>query len=269
MSSPTSWPTSASTPAAATVEADLGYGPIDNAIHVQPQRVARREVRSQVRRGELRLEQCQSTVGAESSDGTNLLCHLVDAARLPNSKAGQNCEEMLTEQAERVLKEDPGIVGEQPRVWIYRNTIKGLNWFTSVREKLEDPSYAGWFVRFANYRGPQSNGSYHVPACTFEKCSGFCACRFPLLHVNRLSYLRFAADAFVADHDQLQTPELGGSLHNGGCKEECDCGKAPCGEYIFGPSHLPIVCTVPQPTRGAAEQTIGTLRLPSGSSTVI
>ena len=124
MSSPTSWPTSASAPAAATVEADLGYGPIDNAIHVQPQRVARCEVRSQVRRGELRLEQCQSTVGAESSDGTNLLCHLVDAARLPNSKAGQNCEEMLTEQAERVLKEDPGIVGEQPRVWVYRNTIK-------------------------------------------------------------------------------------------------------------------------------------------------
>ena len=133
---------------------------------------------------------------------------------------------MLTEQAERVLKEDPGIVGEQPRVWTYRNTIKALNWFTSVREKLEDPSYAGWFVPFDNYRGPQSNGSYHVPACTFEKCSGFY-------------------------HDQLQTPELGGSLHNGGCKEECDCGKAPCGEYIFGPSHLPIVCTVPQPTRGA------------------
>ena len=156
-----------------------------------------------------------------------------------------NCEEMLTEQAERVLKEDPGIVGEQPRVWLYRNTIKALNWFTSVREKLEDPSYAGWFVPFANYRGPQSNGSYHVPACTFEKCSGFCACRFPLLHLNRLSYLRFAADSFVADHDQLQTPELGGSLHNGGCKEECDCGKAPCGEYIFGPSHLPIVAWYP------------------------
>ena len=127
---------------------------------------------------------------------------------------------MLTEQAERVLKEDPGIVGEQPRVWTYRNTIKALNWFTSVREKLEDPSYAGWFVRFANYRGPQSNGSYHVPACTFEKCSGFY-------------------------HDQLQTPELGGSLHNGGCKEECDCGKAPCREYIFGPSHPSLFAWYP------------------------
>jgi chorismate-pyruvate lyase len=36
-----------------------------------------------------------------------------------------------------------------------------------------------------------------------------------------------------ADHDQLQTPELGGSLHNGDCKAECDCGDQPCGEYIF------------------------------------
>lgn len=35
-----------------------------------------------------------------------------------------NCEESLTKQAEMVLAEDPGIVGEQPRVWVYRNTIK-------------------------------------------------------------------------------------------------------------------------------------------------
>ena len=47
-----------------------------------------------------------------------------------------NCEEMLNTQAEMVLAKDPGIPGEQPRVWVYRNTIKALNWFTSVREKL-------------------------------------------------------------------------------------------------------------------------------------
>ena len=119
-----------------------------------------------------------------------------------------NCEEMLNKQAEMVLALDPGIPGEQPRVWVYRNTIKALNWFASVREKLDDPAYNGWFVRFANYTGPSSNGSYNVPACTFEKCSGFY-------------------------HDQSQTPEMGGGSHNGGCVEECDCGDAPCGEYIF------------------------------------
>jgi hypothetical protein len=77
-----------------------------------------------------------------------------------------------------------------------------------VREKLDDPAFSGWFVTFANYSGPQSNGSYNVPACTWEKCSGLY-------------------------HDQSQTPEFGGGLHNGGCIEECDCGANPCGEYIF------------------------------------
>ena len=39
-----------------------------------------------------------------------------------------NSEELLTKQAEMVLAADPGIPGEQPRVWVYRNTIKALNW---------------------------------------------------------------------------------------------------------------------------------------------
>ena len=74
-------------------------------------------------------------------------------------------EELLTKQAEMVLAADPGIPGEQPRVWVYRNTIKALNWYTSVREKLDDPAYSGWFVKFKDYQGPESNTSYHVPAC--------------------------------------------------------------------------------------------------------
>jgi len=31
-----------------------------------------------------------------------------------------NDEELLTKQAEMVLAADPGIPGEQPRVWVYR-----------------------------------------------------------------------------------------------------------------------------------------------------
>ena len=129
-------------------------------------------------------------------------------------------QELLTKQAEMVLAADPGIPGEQPRVWVYRNTIKALNWYSSVREKLDDPAYAGWFVSFKDYKGPQSNASYHVPPCDWygtaaspPKCSGFY-------------------------HDQEQTPEHrgGGSDYpvDGECLEQCDCGPInPCGEYIF------------------------------------
>jgi hypothetical protein len=34
---------------------------------------------------------------------------------------------------------DPGVEGYNPRVWAYRNTIKALNWYSSVRKKLDDP----------------------------------------------------------------------------------------------------------------------------------
>jgi hypothetical protein len=50
-----------------------------------------------------------------------------------------NDEELLTKQADMVLSKDPGMAGGQPRVWVYRETIQALNFFTSVREKLDDP----------------------------------------------------------------------------------------------------------------------------------
>ena len=56
-----------------------------------------------------------------------------------------------------------------------------------MREKLDDTNYAGWFVKFRDYKGPQSNGTYLGPQavpCDWygdaksgpPKCSGFCEC---------------------------------------------------------------------------------------------
>jgi hypothetical protein len=142
-------------------------------------------------------------------------------------------EELLTKQAEMVLAADPGVPGEQPRVWVYRNTIKALNWYGSVRDKLDDPKYASWFIKFKGFgnspypggQGRAVNESFHVPTCDWygddkagpPKCSGFY-------------------------HDQEQTPNHakpgGGSYPayrvDGECVDQCDCGPTnPCGEYIF------------------------------------
>ena len=38
--------------------------------------------------------------------------------------------------------------------------MKALNWFGSVREKLDDPQYAGFFLKFDPANG---KGGYHVP----------------------------------------------------------------------------------------------------------
>jgi len=137
-------------------------------------------------------------------------------------------EELLTKQGEMVYAVDPGVPGYAPHVWVYRNTIKALNWYTSVRVKLDDPAYSSWFIKFNGFSdspypggtGLAQNGSYHVPTCDFygnstnpPKCSGFY-------------------------HDQEQSPEHpgGGPAYpvDGACIEQCDCGATnPCGEYIF------------------------------------
>lgn len=137
-----------------------------------------------------------------------------------------NNDARLLSQAEAVLAADPSVPGEQPRVWVYRNKIKALNWIGQVREKLDDPQYAGWFVRFKDYRARASNNSYHTPACDWygdaksgpPKCSGFY-------------------------HDQGQSPthrDAGPAYCrpsvNGDnvCVDQCDCGATnPCGEYTF------------------------------------
>ena len=97
-------------------------------------------------------------------------------------------EELITKQAEMVLAADPGVEGYNPRVWAYRNTIKALNWYSSVRKKLDDPKYSSWFAKFKGFddktypggKGKETNGTFHVPTCDWygtadkpAKCSGF------------------------------------------------------------------------------------------------
>ena len=45
-----------------------------------------------------------------------------------------NCEEMLVEQVKVTTEASPGTT-----VWVYRNGIKALPWYTLVREKVTDP----------------------------------------------------------------------------------------------------------------------------------
>ena len=110
-----------------------------------------------------------------------------------------SCEELLVEQAARLKAARPGV-----RVMVYRNIVKSLPWFSAVREKMDDPAYAGWFLKFkpnATYHVPQCDNNYSPPKCT------------PLYH------------------DQEQTP---GFPHgDGSCPGPCDCGVHPCGEYLF------------------------------------
>jgi hypothetical protein len=75
-----------------------------------------------------------------------------------------DCEERLVTQASMVKGINP-----TARVFVYRNLVKALPWYTAVREKITDPDYAGWFLPFS--KTPSVNGTWHMAKCTGAKCS--------------------------------------------------------------------------------------------------
>lgn len=119
-----------------------------------------------------------------------------------------DCQERLLQQAQMTKNANPS-----SHVFVYRNLVKALPWFSSVRKILNDPAYSGFFLRFDS-----SQPAFHVPACAAEnasKCSEFY-------------------------HDQLQTPEVPTEQKphpDGTCPPAsdggCDCGVHPCGEYLW------------------------------------
>lgn len=98
-------------------------------------------------------------------------------------------------------------------MWVYRCSVYAYPWYTSVRTILDDPAYSDWFVKF------KKTGPWFSPKCdsygTPPKCS----------------------DNY---HMQEQTP---GFPHgDGDCAAPgCDCGKAPCGFYLWNHSSTTVV----------------------------
>ena len=137
------------------------------------------------------------------------------AARRSNNKQSwakkkpMTCEEDLLTQvqlsaADAALKGNPG-----QRYYVYRNSIKALSWFSSVRELLVDPAYAKWILPFS--ATPPINGSrYYSPPCDSNYDPPLCSALF---------------------HDQTQSPAY--PKGDGDCAAPaCDTGAVPSGEYV-------------------------------------
>ena len=115
-----------------------------------------------------------------------------------------SCEENLRQTPEATHARNP-----HARIFVYRNLVKALPWFSSVRKKLDDPAFAGFFLPFGS-------STPHVPRC--DNVTGKCSLYY---------------------HDQLQTPGFNrlndrDGLNGGNCtRGGCDCGANPCGEYLW------------------------------------
>jgi len=113
-----------------------------------------------------------------------------------------DCSELLAKQVEMTTAAHP-----ETKVWVYRNSIKALPWYTTVREKLTDPAYAPWHMFFAK------NVTPHVPVCDTNYNPPLCSDMY---------------------HDQSQTP--GYPTGDGNCASPaCDVGSVPVGEYLWDP----------------------------------
>jgi len=111
------------------------------------------------------------------------------------SHSPKDADVMMIEQAAVIKKMAP-----QSQVWVYRNLVQPYANFVQLREKLEDPQYAGWFVHFNDHSMNETN----TPRCELN----------PRLNKTLCS------DLF---HTKLAWTERG---H--------DCGDViPCGDYVF------------------------------------
>eukprot|EP00928_Gymnodinium_smaydae_P014621 TRINITY_DN15384_c0_g1_i5.p1 TRINITY_DN15384_c0_g1~~TRINITY_DN15384_c0_g1_i5.p1 ORF type:complete len:405 (+),score=26.89 TRINITY_DN15384_c0_g1_i5:232-1446(+) len=112
-------------------------------------------------------------------------------------------EEMLYQQVRLTTNATPGTT-----VWVYRNSVYAYPWFTDVRRILEDPAYQDWFIRF------KPEGPWYSPKCDDHYDPPLCS---DLYHSQT-----------VQDYGTCSEPA-------------CDCGKVPCGYYVFNHSSTTVV----------------------------
>ena len=120
-------------------------------------------------------------------------------------------DQALFEQVQVGKKASPNT-----KFFIYRNSVYGYNWYGSVRKILDDPAYSAWFLKFKKgYKGRTCDWS-DPPKCTEFWWSMEQSPYYP-----------------EGLHGAPGEPNPN-SFINGLCSAPgCDCGKHPCGFYLF------------------------------------
>ena len=124
-----------------------------------------------------------------------------------------DCEERLLKQAQMIKQAAP-----QTQVWVYRNSIIALPWYSSVRIKLEDPAYAYWFLNFTNPPPNITQNGNANTTCDLNfnppKCS-----------------MAFHETTYAPGYPEPASPGGGNCSAPG-----CDVGSVPIGAYLFNPA---------------------------------
>ena len=129
-----------------------------------------------------------------------------------SAQAPMVCEETLLSQAEATHA-----ANADTHVMVYRNSVKALPWFKSVREKLEDRAFWGFFLPFANCThyecGPNATANlYHddreTPAVSV--CGAGVRCGEYLFDLRNASARAWLRGEYLTSATGLGSPAIHG-----------------------------------------------------------
>ena len=113
------------------------------------------------------------------------------------------CSETLLSQAKALRLSNP-----TSKIFLYSNIVKALPWMIMPRLLLESENASSMFLTFKSRTSPS-----HSARCDMNFMPPKCS------------------DLY---HDQVQTPQFPtNNRYDGTCNLPCNCGKIPCGEYLW------------------------------------
>lgn len=93
-------------------------------------------------------------------------------------------------QSEELLNVQAKAARPDVKVFVYRNIVKALPWFTSVRDIINDDSFSGFFLPFkpgGSYHVPQCDNNWSPPRCSTLYHGAFNSVDGPALELQRLA----------------------------------------------------------------------------------
>jgi hypothetical protein len=151
-----------------------------------------------------------------------------------------DCQERLVTQAQMTKHVHP-----EGKVWVYRNLVKALPWFSDVRKKINDPAYSGWFLH-----NHGATSLFHDSEQTAAGDCGGVICGEYLWDHRNQSVRAFLVDTVVGGPDALGNPAIDGLFlddfwsnfpyhlpWSGSASRDCSMSK------IGGPSEIKGGCT--------------------------
>lgn len=127
-------------------------------------------------------------------------------------------------------------VNPNTHVWIYRNLVKALSWYSAVGEKLADPAYAGWFLRFRD--GVRGSSNYSSNPCTVQGDPPASGGGQPTMIQEPNTNCLPGSGCAILGNASTMCPNVGTTETAAICSRACEADPG-CGAFTWHAPHAP------------------------------